>query len=110
MYSIAAGGGLADVDQIFGKAMVDETFHETALAMTKVGGKRMALPWVTGSTGLVAHGKLLSDVGITQMPETIDELLDALRKVKKAKPFSSPYGFSTKDPSLTQLESQLFFW
>jgi multiple sugar transport system substrate-binding protein len=108
--AFVGAGGLADVDQIFGAKMMDDTFHESGLSMAKVGGKRYGLPWATGSTGLVANGKVLSDVGVTQPPATIDEFLDLLRKVKKAKPNASPYGFTTKNPSLAQLESQLFFW
>lgn len=105
-----AAGGMSDVDEVFGKDFIDKTYHPAALAMTVVGGKRYALPWVTGSTGLVAHAKVMEDSGISEPPKTIDAFVDALRKVKKAKPSSSPMGFSTKNPSLTQLESQLFFW
>lgn len=105
-----AAGGMFDVDEIFGKEFIDRTYHPSALAMTKVNGKRYALPWVSGSTGLVAHAKVLQDAGVKEMPKTIDAFVDALRAVKKAKPSSSPMGFSTKNPSLTQLETQLFFW
>ena len=108
--SFVGAGGMADVDQVFGARYLDDTFHESGLAMAKIGTKRFGVPWVTGSTGLVANGKVMADVGIAKPPETIDELVDALRKVKKAKPASSPYGFTTKNASLTQLESQLFFW
>ena len=108
--SFVGAGGMADVDQVFGAKYMDDTFHETGLSMAKIGNKRFGVPWVTGSTGLVANGKVMADVGIAKSPETIDELVDALRKVKKAKPASSPYGFTTKNASLTQLESQLFFW
>ncbi|MGK6317333.1 ABC transporter substrate-binding protein [Neorhizobium sp. DT-125] len=105
-----AAGGMFDVDEVFGKDFIDGTYHPSALAMTMVNGKRYALPWVTGSTGLVAHAKVLEDTGIKEMPKTIDAFVDALRQVKKAKPSSSPLGFSTKNPSLTQLETQLYFW
>lgn len=105
-----AAGGMFDVDEVFGKEFIDGTYHPSALAMTKVNGKRYALPWVTGSTGLVAHAKVLEDAGIKEMPKTVDAFVDALRQVKKAKPSSSPLGFSTKNPSLTQLETQLYFW
>jgi multiple sugar transport system substrate-binding protein len=109
MATFAAAGGLADVDQVFGAQYLDATFHENGLALAKVGNKRFGVPWVTGSTGLVANGKVLEEVG-AKPPATIDELVDVLRKVKKAKPNSSPFGFTTKNASLTQLESQLFFW
>lgn len=106
----ASGGGLFDVDAALGPKFATDTYHESALAMTMVGGKRYGLPWVTGSTGLVANMKTLEDAGVKAVPETIDEWLAALRAVKKAKPTSSPMGVTTKNTSLLQLESQLFFW
>jgi multiple sugar transport system substrate-binding protein len=108
--NFVGAGGMFDVDQVFGSDFIDKTYHSAALAMTKVGGKRYALPWVTGSTGLVSHAKVLSDAGVSEPPKSIDAFVEALRKVKKAKPASSPMGLSTKNASLIQLESQLFFW
>ncbi|WP_181183595.1 MULTISPECIES: ABC transporter substrate-binding protein [unclassified Mesorhizobium] len=108
--SFVAAGGMSDVDEIFGSQFVDKTYHPTALAMTKINGKRYALPWVAGSTGLVGNAKVMEEAGVKEAPRTIDAFVDALRKVKKAKPSSSPMGFSTKNPGLTQFESQLFFW
>ncbi|TPN81063.1 extracellular solute-binding protein [Mesorhizobium sp. CU2] len=106
----ASAGGMFDVDEVFGKEFVDATYHPSALAMTLVNGRRYALPWAIGSVGLVGHAKVLADAGVSEMPVLIDAFLDALRKVKKDKPSSSPMGFSTKNPALTQFEAQLFFW
>ena len=99
-----SAGGMHDVDEVFGKEFVDSTYHPVALGMTHANGKRYALPWVTGSVTLVGHAKVLGEFGISEMPKTIDALVDALRKVKKAKPSSSPLGFSTKNAGLTQFE------
>jgi multiple sugar transport system substrate-binding protein len=101
--------GLVDVDRIFGADYIDRTFHPNALTPARVQGGRYGLPWVTGSTGFVANMKVLAEVGIRK-PETMDEFLEALRKIKRAKPNSSPLGITTKNTSLTQLEVQLFFW
>lgn len=101
--------GILDVDKVFGADYVDRTFHPNALAAARARGGRYGLPWVTGSTGFVANMKLLSEVGVRK-PETMDEFLDTLRKIKRAKPSSSPLGITTKNTSLTQLETQLFFW
>jgi multiple sugar transport system substrate-binding protein len=105
-----AAGGIADVDQVFDRATTDKTFDETALGMTMVRGKRFGFPWATGTIGLVGNGKVLADAGARTDPQTIDEMLDVLRKVKKAKPSSSPLGISTKGPALAQFETQLLFW
>jgi multiple sugar transport system substrate-binding protein len=105
-----AAGGIAEVDTVFDPAFIDKTYDATALAMTKVKGKRYGLPWATGTIGLVGNGKVLSEVGVTKSPETMDEMLEVLREVKKAKPSSSPMGISTKGAGLAQFETQLFFW
>jgi multiple sugar transport system substrate-binding protein len=107
--TFANAAGLFDVDRVFGADYVDATFHPNALAAARTRGKRYGLPWVTGSTGFVANMKVLADVGVRK-PETMDEFLDALRRIKRAKPNSSPLGITTKNTSLTQLETQLFFW
>lgn len=107
--TFVAAGGMLDVDKLFGADFIDRTYHPNALAMARVRGNRYGIPWVTGSTGLVANTKLLAEVGVRK-PETMDELLDTLRKIKRAKPNSSPLGITTKNTSLTQLETQLFFW
>ncbi|MBN9497258.1 MAG: extracellular solute-binding protein [Alphaproteobacteria bacterium] len=107
--TFVAAGGMIDVDKIFGADFVDRTYHPNAVAMARVRGGRYGLPWVTGSTGFVVNNKLLAETGVRK-PETMDELLDAMRKIKKAKPNSSPLGITTKNASLTQLETQLFFW
>ena len=107
--TFVAAGGMVDVDRIFGADFIDRTFHPNAVAQSRVRGGRYGVPWVSGSTGLVANTKLLAEVGVRK-PETMDELLDTMRKIKKAKPNSSPLGITTKNTSLTQLETQLFFW
>lgn len=107
--TFVAAGGMIDVDKIFGASYLDSTFHPNALAQARARGGRYGVPWVSGSTGLVANTKLLAEVGVRK-PETMDELLDTMRKVKRAKPNSSPLGITTKNTSLTQLETQLFFW
>lgn len=105
-----AAGGITEVDQVFDPEYINRTFDPNALAMTKVRGKRYGMPWATGTIGLVGNGKVLGDIGVTTPPETIDEFLEILRKVKRAKPSSSPFGLSTKGAALAQFESQLVFW
>lgn len=46
---------------------------------------------MSGSTGLVANAKLLTEIGVCKH-ETVDEFLDTMRKIRKAKPNSSPLG------------------
>jgi multiple sugar transport system substrate-binding protein len=105
-----AAGGLADVDEVFGADAIDAKFDAAAMKMAEVGGKRYGLPWISGTIGLVGNANVLEAAGISENPATMDQLLEALRAIKKAKPDSSPFGLSTKAPALAQFESQLIFW
>lgn len=74
-----SAGGLADVDQVFGADQIEATFDATALRMADVGGKHYGVPWVTGTIGVVANGKVMEAAGITGSPATMDEWLATSR-------------------------------
>jgi multiple sugar transport system substrate-binding protein len=95
---------------VFGADSLETRFDENALKMVTVGGKRYAVPWMMGTVGMVANGKVMQDVGITANARTMDEWVEMLRAIKKAIPSSSPFGLSTKAAGLAQFESQLIFW
>jgi multiple sugar transport system substrate-binding protein len=98
------------VDEVFGADQIDAKYDATALKMANVGDKRFGIPWVTGTIGLVANGKVMDAAGINGEPKTMDEWLKILQDIKRAVPSSSPFGFSTKSAGLAQFESQLIFW
>ncbi len=106
----AAIGGLADADAVFGRDFITNSFAPAAVAMGEINGRRLGVPWVFGTTGMVANGKVMAEAGVAELPRTIAEFHEALRRIKRWRPASSPFGFSTRDSSLAQLESQVFFW
>lgn len=108
MPALASAGGLIDVDEALGSKYATDNFIPAALPITMVRGKRVGLPIVSGSALMVANLKTLEEAGISKLPETMDQFVEALRTVKKAKPGSSPFGLSTKPSSLVTYEAQIF--
>jgi multiple sugar transport system substrate-binding protein len=106
----AAIGGLVDADTVLGREFITTTFAPEAVAMGEINGRRLGVPWAFGTTGMVANGKVMAEAGIAEPPRTMAEFLEALRRIKRWRPASSPFGFSTRDASLAQLEAQIFFW
>lgn len=88
--TFAAAGKLVDLGGSAGKA----DYTDNALAVTKVDGKQVGLPWTTAAIGLVGNGKLLEQAGITAPPATISEFEQALEKLKALG--VTPYAAMTK--------------
>jgi multiple sugar transport system substrate-binding protein len=106
----AAAGGIVDPNEVLGRDFLTQNFIPAALTMGQVRGRQVGVPWVFGTTGMVAHGKVMADAGVAAPPRTMQDFVDALRKIKRAKPASSPWGFTTKDVQLNALEAELVFW
>lgn len=88
--TFATAGKLVDLTESAGKA----DYTETALAVSKVDGQQVSLPWTTAAIGLVGNGKLLEQAGVTEPPATIDDFEQALEKLKALD--VTPYGAMTK--------------
>jgi multiple sugar transport system substrate-binding protein len=88
--TFAAAGRLVDLTDSAGKA----DYTESALAVSKVDGRQVSLPWTTAAIGLVGNGKLLEQAGITSPPATISEFEQALEKLKQLG--VTPYAAMTK--------------
>ena len=52
---------------------------------------------------------MLEKSGVEKTPETIDEFVDALKKVQKTYPNSTPYSMMTKSNGLIVSDFQLWF-
>ena len=67
---------------------------ENVFSYNEIDGKNYGLPnpWTLANDGLVLGWRedILKEVGIAKVPETLDEMEDALRKVKEEKGFA-PY-------------------
>ncbi|MCY4007108.1 MAG: extracellular solute-binding protein [Rhodobacteraceae bacterium] len=103
-------GALQDLNEIYGADALAATVDPGLLAMGQFDGKQYALPWTAGSIALVANGAVLETAGISEAPATMDDFRAALEKIKEAVPDSVPFGLSTANPNLIQVESQIIFW
>ena len=103
-------GALTDLNEVFAADMLAETVGPGLLAMGQFDGKQFGVPWTAGSIALVANKAVLDASGVTEMPETMDDFRAALVKIKDANPDAVPFGLSTTNPNLIQVESQIIFW
>jgi multiple sugar transport system substrate-binding protein len=88
--TFASAGKLADLGASAGKA----DYTDQALAVTKVAGKQVGLPWTTAAIGLIGNGKLLEQAGVDTPPATIAEFEQALEKLGRLG--VTPYAAMTK--------------
>ena len=101
---------LKDLNEVFGAEELEKLVDPGLLKMGQVDGKQYGLPWTGGSIALVANKQVLDAAGITEMPGTMEEFQNTLRAIKDAVPGSVPFGLSTTNPNLIQVESQIVFW
>lgn len=67
-------------------------FKESAINISKnTDGKLLSLPWTYESMGFIYDKKILDEVNVTEMPQTIDELEALCKKISDAgyTPFSA---------------------
>ncbi|GAB3932341.1 hypothetical protein GCM10027614_01330 [Micromonospora vulcania] len=76
--TLAATGKLADL----GSVTTGTDYTDAALALGKVDGKQLALPWTQAGIGLISNQEILTRAGVTSAPKTIEEFEAALRAVK----------------------------
>ncbi|MFC5184608.1 extracellular solute-binding protein [Actinomadura harenae] len=97
--SIASMGKLVDLSPQAAKG----GYTDAALSGGTYQGKQYALPWTTGSIGLVANMDLLAKAGVEKAPETVEEFEAALRAVAKLGGGVVPYAASTKVAQLKDM-------
>ena len=95
--TIAKTGTLADLNDIFGKEWLEETFPSSALEVGRIDGKQLALPWSMASITMVYNPEILKRAGWDTVPETIEEFEKCLADIKALGEDIVPYGVSTKD-------------
>ncbi len=95
--TIAQTGTLADLNDIFGKEWLEETFPESALSVGNIDGKQLGLPWSMASITMVYNPEILKRAGWDTVPTTIEEFEKCLADVKALGEDIVPYGVSTKD-------------
>lgn len=103
-------GALQDLNELIGEERLEELVEPGLLAMGEVDGKRFGVPWTAASIAMVANKKVLDAAGVTELPETMDEFYAALKAIKNSNPDAIPFGLSTSNAGLIQVESQIIFW
>ena len=82
-FQLASMGALLDLDT-FGDEEFKSDFYEFAIDMgTTVDGVWVAAPSALVPYGLWTNKDLLSQAGVAEVPETIDELMAACEKIKQ---------------------------
>ena len=108
--TLAELGALRDLEEVFEPERLAEAVDPGLLAMGRIDGVQVGVPWTAASIALVANGRVLEAAGIAEPPETMEEFRDALVAIKENVPNSVPFGLSTTNPDLIQVESQILFW
>ena len=101
---------LVDFNTVYGKDALAKKFDPVALNMGQVDGKQLALPWLSGSIGLIANKAVLAQAGITTMPSTIDDFKKDLIAVRDKVPNSVPYGMATKNNDSMIVDFMIWDW
>jgi multiple sugar transport system substrate-binding protein len=94
---LVALGKLRDLGSLAGDAGYDEKL----LATGKLDNVQYGLPWTSGAIGLLVNKKMLSGVGLTELPATTTEFEQALTELKKKGVV--PYAASTKVAQLKDI-------
>lgn len=103
-------GALVDLNEVYGAEKLAEIVDPGLLKMGQFDGKQYGIPWTGASIAMVANQKVMDKAGITKVPATMEEFYEALKLIKENVPNSVPFGLSTTNPNLIQVESQIIFW
>ncbi|PIF73814.1 carbohydrate ABC transporter substrate-binding protein (CUT1 family) [Variovorax sp. 54] len=108
--TIAPLDRLVDLDTVFSKGQLEKLIDPGVLALGEFRGKRLGLPWTAGSIGMVGNLKVLQAAGVAKLPVSVDDFVDALRKVKKGNPQAVPYALMSKNNGSLNPEFQVWLW
>lgn len=101
---------LVDLNEVYGREALEARFAPDALALGRIGDRQMALPWISGTIGMVANTAVLEQAGIDEVPTTVAEFRDALVAVRDAVPNSVPYAMATKNNNSIVLDFMIWVW
>lgn len=102
--------GIQDLNEVIGRDKLLEMFDEGFLSMGEVNGRQVAVPWITGTIGMVANREVLDAAGVDKVPVTVDEFREALVAVRDKVPNSVPLGLATKNPNSIVLDYMTWVW
>lgn len=108
--TFASLDALVDLNEVFGQEYLESKMDPGLLSFGQFGGKQLGIPWTAASIGMVANTKVLSDAGISDLPTTVEEFVQALEAVKAANPNAVPYALSTKNNASINPDFQIWLW
>ncbi|WNR46036.1 ABC transporter substrate-binding protein [Paenibacillus roseipurpureus] len=108
--SLAEAGLLEDLGTLFDKNWISNNFDANFLKIGQVEGKQVGLPWTLGALGMLYNPTLLEKAGVKDVPTTVTDFEDALKKVKAFDKNIVPYAISTKVASSVSTNFQAWLW
>lgn len=70
-------------------------YTESGLAIGNLDGTQLGLPLTVANIGMVANTQILDQAGVSDIPKTIDEFVNALDQVRSFDPGIMAYGLGT---------------
>jgi multiple sugar transport system substrate-binding protein len=110
LFALQAMGGLADMDEVFGRPALEAKVDPALLRIGEIGGKLWGLPWTAAAIAMIENRQLLHATGQGFAPPTMDVFRTTLQAIKKARPDSIPFGMSTQNALFVETESEIIFW
>lgn len=101
---------LVDLNEVWGQEWLEERIDPSVLAMGRIDGAQLGMPWIAGSIGMVANMAMLDEAGVEELPTTVEEFRTALEKVKRAYPESVPYSMATTNNNSILLDFMIWNW
>ena len=97
--SLAALGKLQDLSSLTG----GRGYTDAALRSAQYDGTQYGLPWTVGAIGLVGNSELLGQVGISELPSSVEDFEAALVELQGIGGGVIPYAASTKAAQLKDI-------
>lgn len=107
--ALAKMGILADMNDLLGQDYLKQNYNDAALKVGQYDGKQLGMPWSIASIGMLYDPSILSTVGYSTPPATIEQFEDCLAKLKAKNPNMIPYGVSTKGNEMSS-DFQPWLW
>lgn len=99
-------GALEDIDMYFTQSEKDNYYY---YERGKMKGGQYALPFIVGNPRIMyANMDILEKAGITELPLTWDEFINACIEIKNKVPEATPFMQAWADPSIGLLDDNFF--
>lgn len=92
---------LNDFTTLIDPSWIDSNIEASLLKNGQFGGKQVTLPWTLASVGMVYNPDILAKAGVAEVPQTIAQFEEALEKIRNYDKSIIPFGFCTKDSTMT---------